>query len=322
MIDPKLLQIGIFVLVGIAAFLLIEAAWLVIANRRSYVGNVNRRLKIFNEAKSQHDVLLLLRRERGLSSEGRYRLPLVWFNRLVLQSGLGVSASRLAAMAVVPASLVFAVVTRFAQDPVLAGGGAVAAAGLMPILGLYYLRGKRRKRFEAMLPDAVDVMVRSLRAGHPLPIAITMVGREMADPIGTEFGMTADEMTYGLDLETAMSNMNARVGQEDLALLAVAISIQARTGGNLAEILHNLAGVLRARFKMRRRIKAVSAEGRASAIGLSVLPCAVFVIMNAVAPDFYGEIWSEPLTLKVLGFAVALMAVGNMIMFRMVNFRI
>ncbi|RMF11182.1 MAG: type II secretion system protein F, partial [Alphaproteobacteria bacterium] len=170
--------------------------------------------------------------------------------------------------------------------------------------------------------DAVDVMVRSLRAGHPLPIAIAMVGREMPDPIGTEFGMTADELTYGLDLETAMGNMAARVGQDDLALLVVAISIQSKTGGNLSEILSNLARVLRARFKMRRRIKAVSAEGRFSALGLSALPFIVFAGLMFASPNFYGEIWNEPMVRQGLGLALGLITVGNLIMFRMVNFRI
>lgn len=323
MLDPNIIRIAIFVLVGIAVFLLAEVAWLALASRSSHKSRVNRRLRIFENAANQQDVLLILRRERGLSAQGRYRLPLIWFNRLLTQSGIGVSARRLVSLVSIPAFIGWIVVY------VWSGGGwllatlaAFAIAGILPILVLLYKRRKRRTRFEQLLPDAVDIMVRSLRAGHPLPVAISMVGRELPDPIGTEFGMTADEMTYGLDLETAMGNMAARVGQDDLSLLVVAISIQAKTGGNLAEILRNLAIVLRARFKMRRRIKAVSAEGRFSAIGLSILPVAVFALLNVVAPDFYGGIWGDPLVHKVLGFALGMMAVGNLIMFRMVNFRI
>lgn len=322
MFDPELVQTSIIALIGIAVFLVLEAAYLVVSNRHSYVSKVNRRLKIFNDAKSQHDVLLILRRERGLSSDGRYRLPLIWFNRLLTQSGLGVGASRLLTITSLPALVAAGAAYVSTQSPVLGAGAGVAIALLLPLAVLGYLRGRRRKKFAALLPDAVDVLVRSLRAGHPLPVAISMVGREMPDPIGTEFGMTADEMTYGLDLETAMGNMNARVGQDDLALLVVAVSIQSKTGGNLAEILQNLSKVLRARFKMRRRIKAVSAEGRVSAIGLSTLPFLVFGVLMLMAPNFYGDIWDDPTTLQVLGFAVGLMTVGNIIMFRMVNFRI
>lgn len=322
MIDSELFQNSIYVLVGIAVFLTMEATYLAISNRGSFVKKVNRRLNIFESANSQHDVLLLLRRERGLSSEGKYRLPVIWFNRLILQSGIGVSAGRLITIAGIPAAGAGLAVYLFLLNWGLGLLAAFAAAAVLPILVLLYLRRKRRRKFEELLPEAVDILVRSLRAGHPLPVAIAMVGRELPDPIGTEFGMTGDELTYGLDLETAMNNMTTRVGQDDLALLVVAISIQAKTGGNLAEILGNLSKVLRLRFKMRRRIKAVSAEGRASAIGLSVLPFLVFGILLFVAPNFYGDVWDEPITTKVLSFAIVLMTVGNIIMFRMVNLRI
>lgn len=320
--DSNLAPVVILLMIGVAVFLLVEAAWLSFSRRSSYKSRINRRLRIFENVRNQQDVLMILRRERGLTGQGRYRLPLIWFNRLLTQSGIGVSAGRLMSLVSFPALaalLAVQVWTGLAHLAVIAG---LLVACVLPVLALLYLRRKRRRRFEQMLPDAVDIMVRSLRAGHPLPVAIAMVARELPDPIGSEFGMTADEMTYGLDLETAIGNMAARVGQDDLSLLVVAISIQSRTGGNLAEILHNLSNVLRARFKMRRRIKAVSAEGRASAIGLSVLPVAVFCILNLVAPDFYGGVWGDPLVFKVLGFAVGMMAVGNIIMFRMVNFRI
>lgn len=322
MFDPELIQTAIVVLAGVTVFLVFEAGYLVISKRRSYKGRVNRRLKIFADADSQQDVLQILRRERGLTSEGKYRLPLIWFNRLLTQSGLGVSATRLLTMAAIPAMAAFVGVYVFTHILLASFGAALGIAFLLPVFIMLFLRRKRRGKFEALLPDAVDVLVRSLRAGHPLPVAISMVGREMPDPIGTEFGMTADEMTYGLDLEASMNNMSSRVGQDDLALLVVAISIQAKTGGNLAEILANLSKVLRARFKMRRRVKAVSAEGRVSAIGLSALPFIVFGLVNFMVPGFYGDVWGEPITKQILGFAVGLMSVGNMIMFRMVNFRI
>jgi tight adherence protein B len=149
-----------------------------------------------------------------------------------------------------------------------------------------------------------------------------MVSREMPDPIGSEFGLTADEMSYGLDLDTATGNLTVRVGQEDLSLVTVAISIQSKTGGNLGEILSNLSGVLRARFKMRRRIKALSAEGRYSALALSVLPFLVFGLLSVAAPNFYGEIWDVPTTKKALGVAAGIMMFGNIVMYRMVNFKL
>ena len=165
-----------------------------------------------------------------------------------------------------------------------------------PLLWLKILRGRRQKKFGAQFPDALDIIVRSLRAGHPVPVAITMVGRELPDPCGTEFGIVADEVTYGSDLEGAMRNLYFRVGQDDLPLFVTAVAIQGSTGGNLGEILENLSGVIRLRFKMRRKVRALAAEGRASAMILASLPIAMFGIINLVAPDFYSSVWHHDMT--------------------------
>jgi tight adherence protein B len=166
------------------------------------------------------------------------------------------------------------------------------------------------------------MIVRSLRAGHPVPIAIAMVSREMKDPIGSEFGIVSDEITYGADLETAMRNLYFRVGQDDLPLFVTAVAIQGSTGGNLGEILENLSGVIRQRFKMRRKIRALAAEGRASALILSSLPIAIFLIIQFIAPEFYRSVWHQELTKLGLIAAGIWMSIGNLIMWRMVNFRI
>ena len=165
---------------------------------------------------------------------------------------------------------------------------------------LRFLRGRRQKAFGAQFPDALDMIVRSLRAGHPTPIALTMVAREMQDPIGSEFGIVVDEITYGADLETALRNLYVRIGQDDLPLFVTAVAIQGSTGGNLGEILENLSDVIRQRFKMRRKIRALAAEGRASAMILSSLPIAMFLIIQIVAPDFYASVWDIPLTKQAL----------------------
>jgi tight adherence protein B len=161
-----------------------------------------------------------------------------------------------------------------------------------------------------------------LRAGHPVPIAITMVAREMADPIGSEFGVVADEITYGADLETAMRNLYYRIGQDDLPLFVTAVSIQSSTGGNLGEILENLSAVIRDRFKMRRKVRALASEGRASALILSALPIGIFLVVNLVSPNFYASVWHEDLTKFGLIAAGCWMGIGNFIMFRLVNFKI
>ena len=186
-----------------------------------------------------------------------------------------------------------------------------------------FLRGRRQKKFGAQFPDALDIIVRSLRAGHPVPIAITMVAREMPDPIGTEFGIVADEITYGADLETAMRNLYFRVGQDDLPLFVTAVAIQGSTGGNLGEILENLSAVIRQRFKMRRKIRALAAEGRASALILSSLPIVMFVDHPDRRAGFLRQRLARgPDQDRARLSPAAGWCIGNFIMYRMVNFKI
>src|SRR5437588_223772 len=213
----------------------------------------------------------------------------------------------------------------FDFDPIYLIYILVAASAGLFAEGFYllrFLRKRRQKAFGAQFPDALDMSVRSLRAGHPVPVAISMVAREMRDPIGTEFGIVADEITYGADLESGLRSLYFRVGQDDLPLFVTAVAIQGSTGGNLGEILENLSGVIRQRFKMRRKIRALAAEGRASAIILSSLPIAMFLIIQIVAPDFYAGVWDEDITKTALALAGTWMGIGNFIMFRLVNFKI
>jgi tight adherence protein B len=132
----------------------------------------------------------------------------------------------------------------------------------------------------------------------------------------------SDEITYGADLETAMRNLYGRIGSDDLPLFVTAIAIQGSTGGNLGEILENLSGVIRQRFKMRRKIRSLAAEGRASARILSSLPIGMFLVIQFIAPDFYDAVWQESLTKILLFSAAGWMSVGNLVMFKMVNFKI
>jgi tight adherence protein B len=144
----------------------------------------------------------------------------------------------------------------------------------------------------------------------------------MPDPIGSEIGMVSDEMTYGLDLATAMDNLRARAGQSDVSLLAVAISIQMKSGGNLTEVLSNLSRMVRERAKMRRKIHSLSAEGRFSAIALSIIPVAIYVIVNFLAPKYYAEVRSDPVFMPAVYLGLTLWATGVLVMRRMVNFKI
>ena len=184
---------------------------------------------------------------------------------MLLQSGLSIGFGRLMLFIAIGMVAAFAGAMMFDGKLSHAARRGAVLRLRAAVLVLQYLRGRRQKKFGAQFPDAIDIIVRSLRAGHPVPIAITMVAREMPDPIGSEFGIVTDEITYGADLETAMRNLYFRVGTDDLPLFVTAVAIQGSTGGNLGEILENLSAVIRQRFKMRRKIRALAAEGRASA---------------------------------------------------------
>ncbi len=312
----------VYLFVALAAGLLFEAVYLLFFTSRSYRRNVNRRLQLMAAADDRQAMLAQLRRERGLTMSGDYRLPLVTLNRLILQSGLVMGIGKLAFSAGILALFSYALLFVIRGDWLESLGAALFCCTLLPLLILKFMRGRRQKKFGAQFPDALDIIVRSLRSGHPVPVAISMVAREMPDPIGTEFGIVADEITYGADLETAMRNLYFRIGQEDLPLFVTAVAIQSSTGGNLSEILQNLSAVIRQRFKMRRKIRALASEGRASAMILSSLPILMFLIVQVVSPEFYASVWHEDLTKIVLACAAGWMGVGNLIMYRMVNFKI
>jgi len=312
----------LYLLIGISAAMFAEGAYLLLYNQASYRKNINRRLKVMDDKTDRESVLIQLRRERGLTGGGEYRLPLINLNQLILQSGVTIGLGRLVVFMVIGAIAAFATIIAYDQSLWRAVLAAAVAGLLLPYLVLRLLRGRRQKKFGAQFPDAIDIIVRSLRAGHPVPVAISMVAREQPDPVGSEFGLVTDEITYGADLESAMRNLYFRVGTDDLPLFVTAVAIQGSTGGNLGEILNNLSAVIRQRFKMRRKIRALAAEGRASALILSTLPIALLAIINFLVPDFYASVWSESLTKIALALAGCWMGIGNLIMFRMVNFRI
>jgi tight adherence protein B len=318
-IDPTY---AIYAFAVVSAILFGEGVYLLFFSAASYRNRINRRLSMLNETVDRQSILVELRRERGLSAGGDFRLPVVSLNRLIVQSGVSMGLSRIGLCAGVAALIALGGVISLRNSFVEGVLAALFMGLFMPYFTLRMRRGRRQKKFGAQFPDAIDIIVRSLRAGHPVPIAVNMVAREMPDPIGSEFGLVADEVTYGADLETAMRNLYTRVGQDDLPLFVTAVAIQGSTGGNLGEILENLSSVIRQRFKMRRKVKALAAEGRASALILSSLPILLFGIVQLVAPDFYGSVWQFDITKVILGLAICWMLVGNFAMYKLVNFKI
>ncbi|WP_224549210.1 type II secretion system F family protein [Mesorhizobium sp. CA16] len=321
MLTGQTLLYFMYVLAAASVILAAESFYLSFAGRRARAGVINRRLQRLGDDTPAEQSLQSLLQERGLTASGDFIFGAVALNRLYTQSG--VTGNPLAfAAAFLLAGLVLALLL-----PLIFGFSTLAAVivfvfigAVLPLLVLKRARDKRILKFAAQLPDALDMIVRSLRAGHPTTVAIGLVAREMADPLGTEFGIVSDEITFGLSLEQAVRKLSERVGFEGLHLLSVSLSIQAKTGGNLTEILSNLASVLRARRTLRLKIKALSAEGRMSAWIISLFPLFMLGVLMGIAPSYYGDVWGSPLifpAFAIFGFWALL---GDFIMYRMVNF--
>ncbi|MBE1711352.1 type II secretion system F family protein [Mesorhizobium japonicum] len=311
----------IYVLAAASVILAAESFYLSFAGRRARAGAINRRLRRLGEESPAEQSLQGLLRERGLTASGDFIFGAVRLNRLYTQSGITGNPLAFAAVFLL-AGLVLALVL-----PLLLGFSVVVAVitfmlvgFALPLLVLRRARDKRIQKFAAQLPDALDMIVRSLRAGHPTTVAIGLVAREMPDPLGTEFGIVSDEITFGLSLEQAVRKLSERVGFEGLHLLSVSLSIQSKTGGNLTEILSNLSSVLRERRKLRMKIKALSAEGRISAWIISLFPVFMFGILMVIAPSYYGDVWDSPLLMPVFLIFGVWALMGDFIMYRMVNF--
>ncbi|MFK7938197.1 MAG: type II secretion system F family protein [Roseovarius sp.] len=199
---------------------------------------------------------------------------------------------------------------------------AALSGPVIPMSVINIIRKKRVEAFSQQLPEALDLMMRGLRVGHPLNVTIANVSENMADPIATEFRIMSDQITYGDDLVDALNDMADRIDQEDMHYLAVSISIQHGTGGNLASMLGTLARVIRGRFAMRRRIKALSAEGRITAIVLSSLPFLMYGATLMTAPDYYSSVQDDPLFIPIAAAIIIFVTANAITMRNLVNFRI
>ena len=199
--------------------------------------------------------------------------------------------------------------------------GAVASV-LVGVLLVMRARRGRITKFVGQLPLAIDVMVRSLAAGHPVPTSVSLVAREMSDPIGSEFGIMNDEMTYGTDIDIAVRNMVRRVGAEELNLLAISLSVQKGTGGNLGEILSNLADVLRGRSLLKQKIRAISAEGRMTSWVMLLFPFGLYFMISAIAPTYFDPLWESGYGTHFVVGGFVMLLFGMAILRRIVNFEI
>lgn len=296
----------IYGLIFIGVLVLVEGLYLVAFGKSiSMNSRINRRLEMLNKGGGRAEVLDQLRKEMRQHMNAK-NIPLY---------SLLANKAQKATIAFTPKQL----------TGVMAGLSVVAFVGLslgteteVPIriamsigigIGAVYFwvstkANKRMSMIEEQLPDAVELMVRSLKVGHPFASAVQIVAQEVKDPLGTEFGVIADETAYGKDVGEALKEMAERLDMQDMRFLAVAVTIQQQSGGNLAEILAGLAQVIRARFRLFRRVKAITAEAKWSGKFLSAFPLMALVVINLGDPHYYDEVRETPM------FIPACIAVG------------
>jgi tight adherence protein B len=310
----------IYIIIFCAVLLAVQAAYWLVAERRRTRGAVNRRLILAMQNANSQEVFEALKRERGMIGlDNRY---FARFNELIIQTGLRLDGRLLIAGAFFLGVMFFVLFGFAIGYGLLSLVLALMFAGLSLFLFFVVTRRKRIARFSEQLPDAIDVIVRGVKSGYPFTIALGLVAKEMSDPMGTEFGMTSDEINFGSNIGAALDNLYRRVGHEELLYLTMAIKIQSETGGNLAEILTRLARLIRERAMLHLKVKSITAEGRLSAVFLTAFPFLLFAIVNLVSPNYYGSVLDNPIIMPALIVGLTLLVVGNVIIYRMVNFKV
>lgn len=280
----------------------------------------SKRMRLLNKGLSKKEMLNLTS-DAGRSS-ALNRIPFFGsIPRKMRQAGMMVAPPVFIGACAFVVVLIL-IIGSFLAGPILAFGIALLAGFVIPFTIINIARKKRVERFAAQLPDALDLMMRGLRVGHPLNTTVANVAATMADPIGSEFGYMADQIAYGDTVSDAFTDLADRIDQEDMRYLAVSVSIQHGTGGNLAKMLATLSATIRGRSAMRRKVLAISSEGRISAILLSLLPFVIFAGTSLTAPDYYASVQEDPLFWP-MAFAVILLVGINFFALRKVaNFRV
>lgn len=305
-----------------------------IADRRSKSRAVNERLRMI-EAGIERDVVTnRLRKDLPRDIPGAPE----WVSRAVRAFHRNLTAANIrrsvfdvmAFMAIAAVGIAIAVIFFVSTSGTAVTFGVMQLAlalgiiigVLLPLMFISRRADARRRRMESQFPIALDIFVRGLRAGHPIPAALNLLVEEMEDPVGTEFGIVSDEIAFGFGLRDALQRMADRWGLPDIDMFVVSVSVQMETGGNLAEILENLGRVIRERASMFMKVRALSSEGRMTAVVLTALPILSFAGLFALRPEFYLEVADDPIF--TIGFAALLLlyAVGFFWIRRMVDLKV
>ncbi|NIJ16947.1 type II secretion system F family protein [Sphingobium vermicomposti] len=332
--NPLYIRILVLILLFAAVILTIEGVTGWLRGRAGKEHVLNRRLKMIAAGYERSTVLSKLRRNDDSLNFNRDNL----FGRIALSvvralhgAGLSIPARTILTIMTIATGLLFVLVL---VGGIMAGYGltagmvvmAAAFAGslgvILPVMVLGRMSQRRRKKMEEQFPVALDTFVRGLRAGHPIAAALDLLTKEMKDPIGSEFGIVVDEVTYGSDLRDALQRMAERWDMNEMHMFVISLSVQAETGGNLAEILENLSGVVRERASLFMKVRALSSEGRMTAVMLTALPILAFVALFLINPAFYLDIAQDPMFIFGFSGLIILYIIGFVTIRRMVDLKV
>ena len=333
--NPTWIRALVLVCVFAAVVLAVEVLVRWYASSRSEGHAINLRLKMIGRGQGRGETMNILRRETSSVPEG---LPPFLdrmahkFERMLMQAQVTIPTSRLMLIIVVaPIAIFFAMLLlmalgwgigiSFGRIVISATFAGVLGAAL-PLMLLNIKATRTRKKMQEQFPVALDVFVRGLRAGHPIAAALDLLTVEMPDPIGSQFGLAVDEVTYGAELRDSLQNMAERWDLEDMRMFVVSLSVQSETGGNLAEILENLSGVIRERQSMMMKVRALSSEGRMTAMMLTILPIFAFVSLFVFNPRFYLDVANDPMFVPGFAMLITLYIVGFLTIRKMVDLKV
>ena len=296
---------------------------------------INLRLTMIGRGRTTSETMNILR--RTVSSIPQNLPPMLdklarKFERMLMQAQLTIPTGRLMLFIfIAPLAIFFGLLLLMSAwwgigisfgRIFISGTFAVLLGAFLPIMLLNIKANRTRKRMEEQFPVALDVFVRGLRAGHPIAAALELLTVEMPDPIGSQFGLVVDEVTYGAELRDALQNMAERWDLDDMRMFVVSLSVQAETGGNLAEILENLSRVIRERHAMLLKVRALSSEGRMTAVMLTLLPVFSFVVLFVLNPGFFLDVANDPWFVPGFSALIALYLIGFFTIRKMVDLKV
>jgi tight adherence protein B len=328
------LKATVLVLVFAAVVFAAERFLSAAVGRRLETQAINQRLDLISRGMPRGQVMQLLRRRATTLPDGLPSFllaPMVRLEKMLMAAGLAVPTGKLLVILLATPLIIFLtlIMVMVANNWGLGAGRLLMLATIsfivgagIPLLFLQVKAARMKKKMEEQFPVALDVFVRGLRAGHPIAAALDLLTVEMPDPIGSQFGIVVDEVTYGADLRDALTAMADRWELDDMRMFVVSLSVQSETGGNLAEILENLSQVIRERASMMRKVRALSSEGRMTAAMLTALPILAFTLLFVGNPRFYLDVADDPAFLPGWVFLLTLYAIGFYAIRRMIDLKV